>query len=88
MIRLLLQAFYSTRSERQPTERLGDKPLFRWFAGLSMDVAVWDASTLGKNSDRLLKGDGMPQPPPGLASPKSFQPKSPPSPDDTNDPLK
>ena len=51
---LLLQAFYSIRSERQLMERLEFDLLFRWFAGLGMDEAVWDHSSFSKNRDRLL----------------------------------
>src|SRR5579859_461161 len=54
---LLLQAFYSVRSERQLMEQLNYNLLFRWFVGLSMDAQVWDASTFSKNRDRLLEGD-------------------------------
>ena len=54
---LLLQAFYSIRSERQLMEQLDYNLLFRWFVGLSMDTPVWDASTFSKNRDRLLDGD-------------------------------
>lgn len=54
---LLLQAFYSVRSERQLMEQLDYNLLFRWFVGLSMDALVWDASTFSKNRDRLLDGD-------------------------------
>ena len=53
---LLLQAFYSIRSERQLMEQLDYNLLFRWFVGLSVDAAVWDASTFSKNRDRLLEG--------------------------------
>ena len=54
---LLLQAFYSIRSERQLMEQLDYNLLFRWFVGLSMDAPVWDASTFSKNRDRFLDGD-------------------------------
>lgn len=54
---LLLQAFYTVRSERQLMEQLEYNLLFRWFVGLSMDDAVWDATVFCKNRDRLLKGD-------------------------------
>jgi transposase len=37
---LLLQAFYSVRSEQQLIEPLDDNLLFRWFVGLSLDEAV------------------------------------------------
>lgn len=54
---LLLQAFFSIRSERQLMEQLDYNLLFRWFVGLSMDAPVWDASTFSKNRDRFLDGD-------------------------------
>jgi transposase len=54
---LLLQAFYSIRSERQLMERLDFDLLFRWFTGLGIDDPVWDHSTFSKNRDRLLQGD-------------------------------
>jgi transposase len=38
---MLLQAFYSIRSERQLMERLEFDLLFRWFVGLGVDDAVW-----------------------------------------------
>ena len=53
---MLLQAFYSVRSERQLMEQLDFNLLFRWFVGLGVDDAVWDASTFSKNRDRLLDG--------------------------------
>ncbi|MGI4953536.1 MAG: IS5 family transposase [Janthinobacterium lividum] len=53
---MLLQAFYSVRSERQLMEQLDFNLLFRWFVGLGIDDAVWDASTFSKNRDRLLDG--------------------------------
>ena len=37
---LLLQAFYSVRSEAQLMEQLEYNLLFRWFVGLSLDEAV------------------------------------------------
>lgn len=51
---LLLQVFYTIRSERLLMEQLDYNLLFRWFVGLSMDEAVWDHSTFSKNRDRLL----------------------------------
>jgi hypothetical protein len=53
---LLLQAFYSIRSERQLVERIDTDLLFRWFVGLGIENAVWDATTFTKNRDRLLEG--------------------------------
>jgi transposase len=37
---LLLQAFYTVRSERQLMEQLTYNMLFRWFVGLAMDAPV------------------------------------------------
>jgi hypothetical protein len=41
---LLLQAFYSVRSERQLMEQPDYKLLFRWFVGLGMDAPIWNAT--------------------------------------------
>jgi transposase len=54
---MLLQAFFSVRSERQLMERLEFDMLFRWFVGLGLDYPVWDHSTFSKNRDRLLDGE-------------------------------
>jgi transposase len=54
---MLLQAFYSGRSERQLMERLEFDLLFRWFVGIGIDDPVWDHSTFSKNRDRLLDGE-------------------------------
>src|SRR5262249_30527937 len=54
---LLLQMLYSVRSERMLMEQLNYNLLFRWFVGLSMDEAVWDATVFSKNRDRLIDGD-------------------------------
>jgi transposase len=40
---LLLQAFYTIRSERQLVKRIEFDLLFRWFVGLGVDDSVWDA---------------------------------------------
>jgi transposase len=53
----LLQAFFTVRSERQLMEQIDYNLLFRWFVGLSIDDAVWDASVFSKNRDRLLEAD-------------------------------
>ena len=58
---LLLQAFFSIRSERQLMEQLDYNLLFRWFVGLPMDAPVWDATVFSKNRDRLLEGDIAPR---------------------------
>lgn len=54
---LLLQAFFSVRSERQLMEQLDYNLLFRWFVGLAMDAPVWDVTVFTKNRDRLLAGE-------------------------------
>ena len=54
---MLLQAFYSIRSERLLMERLEYDLLFRWFVGIGVDDATWDHSVFSKNRDRLLEGD-------------------------------
>jgi len=54
---LLLQIFYSIRSERMLVEQLEYNLLFRWFVGLSMDDNVWDHSVFSKNRDRLIEHD-------------------------------
>jgi transposase len=42
---LLLQVFYSVRSERLLMEQLNYNLLFRWFVGLEIDDAVWNRRT-------------------------------------------
>lgn len=54
---LLLQIFYSVRSERLLVEQLQYNLLFRWFVGLSIDDPIWSATTFTKNRERLLGGD-------------------------------
>src|SRR5512140_3315698 len=54
---LLLQVLYSVRSERMLMEQLDYNLLFRWFVGLNMDDAIWDATVFTKNRQRLLAGD-------------------------------
>jgi transposase len=53
---LLLQIFYSIRSERLLVEQLDYNLLFRWFVGLNTDDPVWNPTTFTKNRDRLLDG--------------------------------
>ena len=52
---LLLQVFYSIRSERQLMEQMHYNLLFRWFVGIAIDDAVWDHSVFSKNRDRLIE---------------------------------
>jgi transposase len=54
---LLLQILYTVRSERMLMEQLNYNLLFRWFVGLNMDDAVWDATVFTKNRDRMLESD-------------------------------
>ena len=54
---LLLQIFFSIRSERLLVERIDYDLLFRWFVGLGIDDPVWNHSTFSKNRDRLMSGN-------------------------------
>jgi len=54
---LLLQVFYTIRSERQLMEQLDYNLLYRWFVGLNMDDRMWDVTVFTKNRERLLKGN-------------------------------
>jgi len=51
---LLLQIFYSVRSERLLVEQLQYNLLFRWFVGMDMDEEVWNHAVFSKNRERLL----------------------------------
>src|ERR1700742_4372814 len=51
---LLLQCFYSIRSERMLVEQINYSWLFRWFVGLNMDEPVWNHAVFSKNRERLL----------------------------------
>jgi transposase len=51
---LLLQVFYSIRSERMLMEQLTYNLLFRWFVGMEMDEPVWNHAVFSKNRERLL----------------------------------
>jgi transposase len=53
---LLLQAFYSIRSERQLMEQVAYNLLFRWFVGLSVDEPVWVPTVFSKKRDRMPEG--------------------------------
>src|ERR1700693_4818795 len=54
---LLLQAFYTIRSERQLMEQLDYNLLYRCFVGLGVDEPVWVPTVFTKNRDRLLEAD-------------------------------
>jgi transposase len=51
---LLLQMFFSIRSERLLMQQLDYNLLFRWFAGLDIDEPVWNHAVFSKNRERLL----------------------------------
>jgi transposase len=51
---LLLQIFYSVRSERMLIEQLQYNLLFRWFVGMEMDETAWNHAVYSKNRERLL----------------------------------
>ncbi len=52
---LLLQVFYSVRSERRLMEQMRYDMLVRWFVGLAMEDDEWNHSVFSKNRDRLLE---------------------------------
>jgi transposase len=54
---LLLQAFYTIRSNRQLVEQLNYNILFRWFVGLALDEKVWDHSSFSTNLERLIEAE-------------------------------
>src|ERR1700691_356011 len=54
---LLLQIFYSVRSERLLIEQLHYNLLFRWLVGMGMDEVVWNQAGFSKNRERLLNQD-------------------------------
>jgi transposase len=56
---MLLQVFYSVRSERQLMEQIRYNMLFRWFVGLAMDDAVWVPTVFTKNRQRLIEHDAV-----------------------------
>ena len=56
---MLLQIFYSIRSERQLMEQTQYNLLFRWFIGLSMDDTVWVPTVFTKNRERLIAHDAV-----------------------------
>ena len=56
---MLLQIFYSIRSERMLMEQTQYNLLFRWFIGLSMDDTVWVPTVFTKNRERLIEHDAV-----------------------------
>lgn len=56
---MLLQIFYSIRSERMLMEQTQYNLLYRWFIGLSMDDTVWVPTVFTKNRERLIEHDAV-----------------------------
>ena len=56
---MLLQIFYSIRSERMLMEQTQYNLLFRWFIGLSMDDTVWVPTVFTRNRERLIEHDAV-----------------------------
>jgi transposase len=56
---MLLQIFYSIRSERMLMEQTQYNLLFRWFIGLSMDDTVWVPTVFSKNRERLIEHEAI-----------------------------
>ncbi|MDE2419010.1 MAG: transposase [Burkholderiales bacterium] len=52
---MLLQIFYSIRSERMLMEQTQYNLLYHWFIGLSMDDSVWVPTVFTKNRERLIE---------------------------------
>lgn len=48
---MLLQIFFSVRSERHLMEQTQYNLLYRWFIGLAMDDVVWVPSVFTKNRE-------------------------------------
>jgi transposase len=51
---LLLQIFYSVRSERLLVEQINYNLLFRSFVGMDMGQEVWNHAVFSKNRERVL----------------------------------
>src|SRR5713101_9038601 len=54
---LLLQIFYSVRSERLLMEQLQYNLLFRWFVGMEMDEEVWNHGVQQESGAAAERGD-------------------------------
>jgi Transposase domain (DUF772) len=60
---LLLQVFYTIRSERQLMEQLNYNLLYRWLAGLGVDEPVWVPTVFTKKPRAAAGGGGCAQVP-------------------------
>jgi hypothetical protein len=58
---LLLQAFYTIRSETQLMEQLDYSLLYRWFVGLGVDEPVWGADGVHEEPRTATGGGGCAQ---------------------------
>ena len=56
---MLLQVFYSVRSERLLMDQTQYNLLFRWFLGLSMDDSVWVPTVFTKKREHLISHDAV-----------------------------
>ena len=56
---IVLQMFYTVRSERLLMEQLRYNMLFRWFVGLSIDEAVWDVTVFTKTASGFWKARSL-----------------------------
>ena len=56
---MLLQVFYSIRSERQLMEQVQYNLLYRWLIGLAMIDTVWVPTVFSKNRERLLAHEAV-----------------------------
>ncbi len=56
---LLLQVFYSVRSERLLVEQIDYNLLFRWFVGLGMDDAVWNHAVFSRTAPKTAPTTAM-----------------------------
>ena len=54
---MLLQVLYSIPSNVKLVEQIHFSILFRWFLGMDLDEAVWDASSFSTNQERLIQTD-------------------------------
>jgi transposase len=55
---VLLEVFYSIRSERMLMEQPNYNLLFRWFVGMEMDEPVWNPAVFSKNREAAESGSG------------------------------
>ena len=59
LLAMLLQVFFSVRSEQQLMEQIRYNILFRLFVGLAIDDAVWVPTVFSKNRELLIAHDAV-----------------------------